>query len=129
MKEKSASNLNLFLNTADDKSIIRIFSDSKILAEKKIQSKSELSEKLLVEIERLLKSKKLIFFDLSSVSVFVGPGSYTGLRIGVTVANFLAWSLGIPLFSADKKGKIISGIKKFVLPKYLHKPKITKSKK
>ncbi|MDO8573399.1 MAG: tRNA (adenosine(37)-N6)-threonylcarbamoyltransferase complex dimerization subunit type 1 TsaB [Candidatus Daviesbacteria bacterium] len=53
------------------------------------------SQVLLPLIEKLLKSQKLEFKDLKEIEVEVGPGSFTGLRIGVSVANALGFALGI----------------------------------
>jgi tRNA threonylcarbamoyladenosine biosynthesis protein TsaB len=59
------------------------------------------AEILHQEIEKLLKSSGVQFSDLSSVVVGSGPGSYTGLRIGVAAAKGLAMALSIPLFAVS----------------------------
>ena len=59
------------------------------------------SEKLHVFIEECLKDSKLIFNDLSAIAVSQGPGSYTGLRIGVSAAKGLCFALDLPLISVD----------------------------
>ncbi len=59
------------------------------------------AEILHQEIEKLLKSSGVQFSDLSSVVVGSGPGSYTGLRIGVSAAKGLAMALSIPLFAVS----------------------------
>lgn len=53
------------------------------------------SQVLLPLIEKLLKSQKLDYEDLKEIKVETGPGSFTGLRVGVSVANALGFSLGI----------------------------------
>lgn len=58
-------------------------------------------EKLTLFIEEVMKEAKLTFQDLSAVSVASGPGSYTGLRIGVSTAKGLCYALHIPLLSVD----------------------------
>lgn len=55
------------------------------------------SQVLLPLIEKLLKSQKIDFKDLKGIEVETGPGSFTGLRVGVSVANALGFSLGIPV--------------------------------
>ncbi len=59
------------------------------------------AEILHQEIEKLLKFSGVLFSDLRSVVVGSGPGSYTGLRIGVAAAKGLAMALNIPLFAVS----------------------------
>ncbi|MDJ0646674.1 MAG: tRNA (adenosine(37)-N6)-threonylcarbamoyltransferase complex dimerization subunit type 1 TsaB [Flavobacteriaceae bacterium] len=57
------------------------------------------SENLHVFIEEVIKEAHINFSDLSAIAVSKGPGSYTGLRIGVSAAKGLCFSLDIPLIS------------------------------
>jgi len=131
--EKSASKYVLFIDTASEETFVAIFKGSAILDSNKWNGGNVLSETLLVNIEKLLKNSKITLQDLEKIAVFSGPGSYTGLRIGVTTANFLGWTLEIPV--ADSKvinGKLLTNkifTKKTILPKYLNRPQITQSKK
>jgi tRNA threonylcarbamoyladenosine biosynthesis protein TsaB len=59
------------------------------------------AEKLTVFVENVLKEAHLKPTDLDAVAVSSGPGSYTGLRIGVSLAKGLCYSLNIPLISVD----------------------------
>ena len=59
------------------------------------------AEKLHVFIEECLQEFQLNFNDLSAIAVSQGPGSYTGLRIGVSAAKGLCFALDIPLISVD----------------------------
>ncbi len=59
------------------------------------------SEKLHVFIEEIISEAKINFNDLVAIAVSKGPGSYTGLRIGVSAAKGLCYALEIPLISID----------------------------
>jgi len=59
------------------------------------------AEKLHVFIEEALAEAGIGYADLSAVAVSKGPGSYTGLRIGVSAAKGFCLALGIPLVSVD----------------------------
>jgi len=59
------------------------------------------AEKLHVFIEKLMKEQNLEFKDLGAVAVGKGPGSYTGLRIGVSAAKGICFALDIPLISIE----------------------------
>ena len=66
------------------------------------------SQVLLPQILKILKSKNLGFDNLTGVEVKTGPGSFTGLRVGVAVANALGFSLGIPVNGRrPDKGRIV----------------------
>jgi tRNA threonylcarbamoyladenosine biosynthesis protein TsaB len=56
------------------------------------------SSDILPKIQKVLANKNVTLSDLRAILVNIGPGSYTGIRIGVTVANTLAWSLNIPVY-------------------------------
>lgn len=59
------------------------------------------AEKLHVFINEVISESGRAFADLQAVAVSRGPGSYTGLRIGVSAAKGLCFALGIPLISID----------------------------
>lgn len=59
------------------------------------------AEKLHVFIEEILKEANINFSEIKAVAVSKGPGSYTGLRIGVSAAKGLCYALQIPLISID----------------------------
>lgn len=59
------------------------------------------AEKLHVFIEELISESKITFKDLNAIAVSQGPGSYTGLRIGVSSAKGLCFALNIPLIAID----------------------------
>lgn len=86
----------------------------------------ELADTLLTRIRQLLSAQQKDFVDLTGVVVFRGPGSFTGLRIGITVANALAYGQTIPIAGATGDGWAETGVKQLaahksdtiVLPEY-----------
>ncbi|MBT3865315.1 tRNA (adenosine(37)-N6)-threonylcarbamoyltransferase complex dimerization subunit type 1 TsaB [Candidatus Peregrinibacteria bacterium] len=90
----------LAINTALKKTSIALIDGNKVVSEKTWLSNSNEAEKLMPEIAKLLKSKKVKYEDLKSVLLIKGPGSFTGLRIGVTVANTIAHLQKIPVYAA-----------------------------
>ncbi len=59
------------------------------------------AQTLLAETVELLKSRETPFADLDGVAVSIGPGSFTGLRVGVVAAKTMAHVLGVPLLAVD----------------------------
>ncbi len=90
----------LYVNTAGNDKIILGLADGhgRLLELKKIRARYKQSEKLLLNIEKLV-GKKLK--RLKGIMVVKGPGTFTALRIGLTTANMLAWSLSIPIVGLD----------------------------
>lgn len=72
------------------------------------------SEKLHSFIEECLSSSDLGVKDLNAIAVSKGPGSYTGLRIGVSAAKGLAYGLDIPLISVHTLDAMASAVQKKV---------------
>lgn len=52
---------------------------------------------ILPLLETLLQQHQLTLQDMSSIEVVEGPGSFTGLRVGIAIANALAFTLGVPI--------------------------------
>lgn len=69
------------------------------------------AEKLHVFIDEIISETGILFNNLSAVAVSHGPGSYTGLRIGVSTAKGLCYALNIPLISIDTLTSLASKIK------------------
>lgn len=92
----------LNLETATKNCSVSISQDGKtILCKEMAEAGYSHAEKLHVFIEESLKESKLSFNDLSAIAVSQGPGSYTGLRIGVSAAKGLCFALNLPLISVD----------------------------
>lgn len=64
------------------------------------------SQVLLSLVDKILKKNKLNYKDLKEIEVEKGPGSFTGLRVGVSVANALAFSLKIPVNKKNLETKV-----------------------
>lgn len=126
----------LYLNTGSETADFYLLDDKfKPIAEHKLTESRQQSEKILLIINDLLQKHNISKNDLKGLFIYRGPGSYTGLRIGVATANALAFALGIDVWPVDKdtfpNEKIIesgnrSGI---VTPCYLKAPHITEPKK
>ena len=87
----------LVIDTKDQKVIkVALKNDGKII--RSLSEENQFgSQVLLLLIEKILKREKLDFKDLKGIEVATGPGSFVGLRVGVSVANALGFSLGIPV--------------------------------
>jgi tRNA threonylcarbamoyladenosine biosynthesis protein TsaB len=131
MKEKLTLNKYiLYLDTSEPEAVIAIYDGDKLLTEKRWEGYRELSITLSKKYLGLLREAKIKQNDLLGICVFTGPGSFTGLRIGISFANGLSYGLGIPVYETTKKGKLnFNSPKKVVVPRYGSEPKITKSKK
>ncbi len=90
----------LHLETATTNCSVSISKDDEIVVLKENNAASySHSEQLHVFIKEALKEASLSFSDLDAVAISKGPGSYTGLRIGVSAAKGICFSLDIPLIS------------------------------
>lgn len=98
------------------------------------ESGRQLSSQLLAHIEALLLAQKSTWKDLTGVVVFRGPGSFTGLRIGITVANAIAYAQSIPIVGERGDNWLKKGLERLaiqagdqqVVPYYGASPNITK---
>jgi tRNA threonylcarbamoyladenosine biosynthesis protein TsaB len=67
----------------------------------------------MTSIEEVLKKANIVPGDLDAIAVAEGPGSYTGVRIGVTIAKTLAWSLKIPLVGVSSLKALAGNVSTF----------------
>ncbi|OGE80653.1 MAG: tRNA (adenosine(37)-N6)-threonylcarbamoyltransferase complex dimerization subunit type 1 TsaB [Candidatus Doudnabacteria bacterium RIFCSPHIGHO2_01_FULL_43_23] len=126
----------LFINTTNvDRAEIALVGEKKI-TKANFEINRDLSEKLLPAIKALLKKTRMSFSDILILEVVTGRGSYTGLRIGASTANALAYSLKIPIFQVDSKAILGKNLARLYLKKakigqispiYGGPPNITKS--
>lgn len=97
----------------------------------------QLAKELLTKIKQQLDENSANFTSLTGIVVFQGPGSFTGLRIGITVANTLAYGLEIPIVTAQGEDWVTIGLGKLqagknermILPHYGAEANITMPKK
>lgn len=98
--------VTLMLDTADNKKITvgLIIDDQKYIQTKRITSNK--TQIILPMIDKILKKHSLKSEDLSGIQVNAGPGSFTGLRVGIAIANALSFVLKIPV-NGNKIGEVI----------------------
>ncbi len=137
----------LVLRTDKPRAEVGIFENNKQLVYEKWEAHLRLAETIHVKLAEILNPpsprlrraglQNISLEDLQGIVVYSGPGSFTGLRIGISVANALAGSLSIPIVSTSGEDWIISGIKKLqngendklVLPQYGAEARTTTQKK
>lgn len=87
----------LWINTSDRKKIEVGLKEGGELVKTKSTENDFGSQVLLNLITEILRENNLQFKDLKSIEIEKGPGSYTGLKVGASVANALGFSLNIPV--------------------------------
>ena len=86
----------LALDTSGSFGIIALYKDQQLISSKTIPS-SDLSVKLMPSIEGLFSENNLTLQVLSFLAVGIGPGSFTGTRIGIVSTKAMAYTLNLPI--------------------------------
>jgi len=89
--------MQLAIDTSTDTASIALVQDSEVLAELTWRSGQNHTVDLLPHLAHLLNQAKLNLQSTSGIIVARGPGSFNGLRVGISTAKGLAFSLGIPI--------------------------------
>lgn len=89
----------LVINTAISVSNIVLIEDNKVVSSSSEVNSNDLSSKIFFMIDEVFKKVNFSNKDLDKIFVVNGPGSFTGIRIGVTIAKTMAWALNIGLVS------------------------------
>ena len=113
-----------------------LFDDGKKIAEIKWEAHRELADTILGKIKEILVNNNIADKDITGSIMHTGEGSFTGLRIGTTVANAMSYSLGVPIVEAEGENWINEGLGKItsskpgnlVVPKYNAEPNISQPK-
>ena len=128
--------LILTIRTDKPQSEIGLYDKEKQLAYEVWEAHRRLAETIHQKIDIMLKSNDKTLSDIQGVVVYEGPGSFTGLRIGLSVANALAYSLDIPIIAATEhwievgiKDLLAGRTDKIALPEYGAPVHITTQKK
>jgi len=93
--------LILNIDTSTEVCSVSLFKDSKLYAKKENKEGLNHSTLLTVYIEEVIRKQDISFKDLDAVSISGGPGSYTGLRIGTSVAKGICYAAKIPLIAVS----------------------------
>ena len=129
--------LILTIRTDKPDAELGLYDDTRQLAYEVWPANRELSTTIHTKIAELLKGQGKSLHDLQGIVCFKGPGSFTGLRIGLTVANALAYALHIPVVARQDPQWLEHGIAdltdgqndKIALPEYGVPVHITQQKK
>lgn len=87
----------LYIDTSSSYLYTAIVENGKLLSEIKEDFGQSLSEVALPKIASMFENTNLEAKDINKIIVVDGPGSFTGIRIGITIAKVYAWSLNIPI--------------------------------
>lgn len=85
--------ISLFLDSSDKKVIVALLNGVKLIDSIIEENDNHLSEKFLPMIERIIAKNQLQIDNIDAIYVINGPGSFTGVRVGVTTAKVMAWGL------------------------------------
>ena len=105
--------LILALRTDNPEAELHLIDNQKVAQTITWHAHRKLAESLHSKIEELLKKENLSISDIDGVIIYEGPGSFTGLRIGISIANALAYSLGVPVLAVGGENWLTDGVRQF----------------
>lgn len=101
MEKKTCDGYMLLIETATSICSVALSLDNRVVAFKESDVPNSHSAMLNVLIDCLLKDNGVSYGDIVAVALSIGPGSYTGLRIGSSTAKGLAYALSVPVITID----------------------------
>lgn len=127
----------LLIKTDSEQAEVLLAKDNQVTQDISWQAGRNLAESIDYKIKELLETEALLLSNLDGIGVYSGPGSYTGLRIGHSVANALAYALNIPVVGSagvDWRERIFSRLNhgdndQVVVPDYGSPARTTKPRK
>ena len=90
--------INLLLDSSNIYLSVGIMKDDSLLDFTSYESWQTQSENMVPEIDNLLKKHNITRNDINGIVVAIGPGSYTGVRIALTIAKVIALALDVPIY-------------------------------
>lgn len=90
---------SLFIDTHDMDIVIALYKDGKVIDTNIKKSERQHSDYTMPMIKEIIERNNITVHDLNEILVINGPGSFTGVRLGVTIAKTLAYTLNIPIKS------------------------------
>ena len=100
----------LQIETATTSCSVALAIDGNVLAFKQVNERNIHAEVITLFIDELINTAALTYNDLDAIAVSCGPGSYTGLRIGVSTAKGLCFALNKPLIAIETLEAMAYGI-------------------
>jgi len=88
----------LFIDTSSNFINIYIIKDNNILVSKSLHTLKDMANSIMPLIRESFNDVGFKVNDIDKIFVTVGPGSFTGVRVGITVAKTISWSLNIPIY-------------------------------
>jgi tRNA threonylcarbamoyladenosine biosynthesis protein TsaB len=101
----------LYIETATDVCSVALSKGSEIIGLKEEAGGNNHAKHLLPFVDEVLKQAGVSMTEINGVAVSIGPGSYTGLRIGVSTAKGIAYTAGIPVMAVSTLESIAQGAK------------------
>ena len=106
---------SLIIDSATKVLYIALVCDNKIVKEVYMKGEHDHAKNIVYLVDEALKTAKIEVDQLSKIVVGIGPGSYTGVRMGVTVSKMMASFKNVPLYKISTLKLIASGNKGIVL--------------
>lgn len=88
----------LLLDSSASSLSVGFLEDGKLLCETSYEAWQSQSEHMIPEINKLMETFNINHQDIEDIIVAIGPGSYTGVRISITIAKTISLALAIPVF-------------------------------
>lgn len=100
----------LTIRTDNPQAEVGLFDSEQQLAYEQWQAHRELSRTVHHKIESILQQRAMTWQDINGIVAYEGPGSFTGLRIGLTVANAISYGLEVPIVAIKGEDWIKKGV-------------------
>ena len=91
----------LGIDTSSNASSVAVIEDNKLICEYTVNTKTTHSQKLMPMIENMLSMSEVNIKDIDAIAICIGPGSFTGLRIGMATAKAIAHVNNLPIIGVN----------------------------
>ncbi len=93
--------ISILLDSSDKDLAVGVAKDNVVIDSIQYEAWQRQSEMMITELEKILKRNNITKDGITNVICGIGPGSYTGVRISLTIAKVMAMALNIPLFTVS----------------------------
>lgn len=117
--------INLFIDTSRKNLSLALTSNEVLIDKVTVESHSKHSNYLMNALNNIFNNNSMSIYDVDNIVVTNGPGSFTGIRVGVTVAKTLSWSLSKKLFELSTLDALKIHVKDDVIISVFYDKKIS----